>query len=391
MASEDSNEPQTHREHHGDTLATKLFDRTNGLGKKTRQKTPGLAGEKKGPAGGFEDTPVPKATPGYTLRFTFHRATSLPMADLNSLSSDPYVLAQLNTSLSKRHKQDPNLRFRTPTIRRSTDPEWNSVWIVANVPASGFKLKARIYDEDPADHDDRLGNVHVNVDHINEDWEGIREQAYKIRKRMGSKRAYAIRGCAAMFNRRVPISGDLIVSVQVLGRSQAEYGGRMYTIGPCDWTQHLSPLIGRLTGTKDPRDDNDENKTEKYKCVSSFLSLRETHPNTGIVSKRIKYSLLAQYQSPYIIATLSSSHSSPACSPRIPYVGGSSIVLCTINTLVYIIMTAPRCTDRFLPLQRTSPFNFSKWFITIKVGEYSHIFSPSMAFGASQKQAKSLV
>ena len=273
MASEDSNEPQMHREHHGDSLATKLVGEINGLERKTRQKTPGSGGDKKGPAGGFENTPVPKAAPGYTLKFTFHRATNLPMADLNSLSSDPYVLAQLNTSLTKRHKQDPSLRYRTPTIRRSTDPEWNSTWVVANVPASGFKLKARIYDEDPADHDDRLGNVHVNADHISEDWEGIQEHAYSIRKRMGSKRAYAIRGCAAMFNRRVHMSGELIVSVQVLGRSQAEHGGRIYTIGPCNWTQHLSPLIGRLTGTKDPQDDNDEKKTEKYKCVSLSLSL----------------------------------------------------------------------------------------------------------------------
>lgn len=268
MASADSSEPQMRREHRGDALATKLVDTTNRLEKRTRRKTPGSGGGKKGPAGGFEDTPVPRAIPGYTLKFTFHRATNLPMADLNSLSSDPYVLAQLNTSLPKRHKQDPNLRFRTPTVRRSTNPEWNREWIVANVPASGFKLKARIYDEDPADHDDRLGNVHVNVDRISEEWEGIREQAYTIRKRMGSKRAYAIRGCAAMFNKRVHMTGDLIVSVHLLGRSQTENGGRMYTIGPCDWTQHLSPLIGRLTGTKDPQDDNDEKKTEKYKSVT---------------------------------------------------------------------------------------------------------------------------
>ena len=272
MASEDRNEGQMHREPRGDALATKLVDKVNGLERKTRQKTPGSGGAKKGPAGGFENTPVPRAAPGYTLKFTVHRATNLPMADLSSLSSDPYVSGQLYTSLRKRHKQDPSLRFRTPTIRRSTEPEWNSEWIVANVPASGFKLKARIYDEDPADHDDRLGNVHVNIDHISEAWKGIQEQAYNIRKRMGSKRAYAIRGCASMFNRRVHMCGELILSVQVLGRSLAEHGGRMYTVGPCNWTQHLSPLIGRLTGTKDPQVDNDEKKTEKYKCVLLLLS-----------------------------------------------------------------------------------------------------------------------
>lgn len=220
------------------------------------------------PAGGFDDTPIPRARPGFTIKFTFHRATSLPMADLNSFSSDPYIVAQLNTNLQTRHKQDPHMRFRTPTIRRSTNPVWNAEWIVANVPASGFALKARIYDEDPADHDDRLGNVHVHVDSISADWEGIKEQPFKIKKRMGSKRAYLVRGFVAMFSRNIPLSGDLVVSVEALGRTEADDGGRTWTIGPCNWSQHLSPMIGRLTGTKEP---GTEGKTEKYKFVFVFL------------------------------------------------------------------------------------------------------------------------
>lgn len=113
----------------------------------------------KGPAGGFDSTPLPRRPPGYTLKFTFHRATNLPLADINSLSSDPFIVAELNTGLPTRHKEDPPLQLRTKTIRQCTDPVWESEWIVANVPASGFKLKCRIYDEDPADHDDRLGNA----------------------------------------------------------------------------------------------------------------------------------------------------------------------------------------------------------------------------------------
>ncbi len=213
------------------------------------------------PAGGFDDTAVPRAPPGFDVKITFHRASKLPMADINSMSSDPYVLATLSTTLPTRHKQDPPMTFRTPTIRRNCDPEWNSEWIVANVPASGFKLKARIYDEDPADHDDRLGNVHVHVDNLSENFEGIREQPYKIKKRMGSKRAYLIRGCAAMFNRGLHMSGELFVSVEVLGKTATENGGRAWTIGPCNWSQHLSPMIGRLAGTTKPGEDG---KTEKY-------------------------------------------------------------------------------------------------------------------------------
>ena len=219
------------------------------------------------PAGGFDETPVPRAPPGFDVKFTFHRATQLPMADINTMSSDPYVLAQLNTKLPSRHKQDPPMRFRTPTIRRSCDPEWNSEWIVANVPASGFKLKARIYDEDPADHDDRLGDVHISVNSIDEGWPGIREESYKVKKRMGSKRAYLIRGCAVMFRRSAHMSGELVVSVEVLGRTNTDNGGRTWTIGPCNWSQHLSPMVGRLAGTKEPGKDG---KAEKYSYAFSI-------------------------------------------------------------------------------------------------------------------------
>src|SRR5436305_5002721 len=74
---------------------------------------------KKQPAGGFDETlPLP-APPGCTLKFTFHRARHLPFADIHTLSSDPYVIATLKTDLPKRHKDDPDLRFRTPTIHRN--------------------------------------------------------------------------------------------------------------------------------------------------------------------------------------------------------------------------------------------------------------------------------
>lgn len=183
------------------------------------------------------------------------------MADISSLSSDPFLLVQLNTRLPTRHKQDPYMRFRTPTIRRSTNPVWDCEWIVANVPSSGFVLKARVYDEDPADHDDRLGNVHVRVDEIRDGWEGLNQQSFKIKKRMGSKRAYLVRGCMAMFS-SIELSGQLVISVELLGRTEGNHGGRTWTVGPCAWSQHLSPLIGRLVGTKEPGKGGG---TEKYK------------------------------------------------------------------------------------------------------------------------------
>ena len=272
MADDDA-QPTVARVHRGDAYATKVVDKTNQLQEKAGQKKAQTTGhgtdganKDKGPTGGFYSTPVPHKEPGYTVKFTFHRARNLPFADINSLSSDPYLLVQLNTALPMRHKEDPYMRFRSPTIRRNTEPEWNCDWVVANVPATGFTMKIRIYDEDPADHDDRLGDVHVHVDHLSEEWSGIREQGFDVKKRKGSKRAYLIRGCAAMFSRGIPMTGTLIVSAQVLERTEPESKGRLYTVGPCNWSQHLSPLIGRLAGTKNPeKQDNGEKGTERYK------------------------------------------------------------------------------------------------------------------------------
>jgi hypothetical protein len=217
------------------------------------------------------------------------------MADINTLSSDPFIVAQIYTDLPSRHKEDPGLRMRTRTIRRKTDPVWNSEWIVANIPASGFRLKARVYDEDPVDHDDRLGNAHINIGRINESWTGIKDKAFPIKKRMGSKRAYFIRAVAACFSRAKHMNGHLYMSVEILGRSEGE-GGRTYTIGP-DWcTRHYSPLLGRIVGKKEPGEDDDgkKKKAERYKYVPSIYK----HPNSNNVltaSKRINFSSVVRY------------------------------------------------------------------------------------------------
>lgn len=212
--------------------------------------------KEKQPPGGFDSTPIPFQQRGYTVKITIHRATNLPMADVNSLSSDPYVLAECKTSGPMRHKEDPPLRFRTPTIRRNTDPEWNSDWIVANAPAQGFKLKLRVYDEDPANKDDRLGNVHVHVPAL-EGWAGLQDQKYHIEKKAGSKRAYLVRAVATCFRVAEHMHGDIFISMQVLERTPEDgQNGRMYTIGPQWWTRHYSPLLGRIANTHDPGEED---------------------------------------------------------------------------------------------------------------------------------------
>ncbi|KAF2876477.1 hypothetical protein BDV95DRAFT_560786 [Massariosphaeria phaeospora] len=248
-----------------------------------KQKTKTNSSKKRGPEGGFDDTPVPRAPPGYTVKFTFHRASNLPLADIQTLSADPFIVAELTTALQPRHKEDPPLQLRTPTVRQNTDPVWNTEWVVANIPASGFKLKCRIYDEDPADHDDRLGNVHVLADSISEQWPGIRDQSYPIKKRMGSKRAYLLRAFAVCFNKVEHMTGALRVSVEVLGRTKDENGGRTYTIGPQFWIRHYSPLLGRLLGQKEPSQGavsmrTGKVKPERYNFQANQMQLRGPAP-----------------------------------------------------------------------------------------------------------------
>jgi hypothetical protein len=224
--------------------------------------------DKANPPGGYDSTPIPQARDGYTVKFTFHRAENLPVSDLSSRSSDPYITATLTSALPKRHKEDPDLVLRTPTIHKNTNPEWNTKWIVAGIPSSGFRLKCRLYDEDPSDHDDRLGNVTVNIGRIGPNWQGIRNQSFDIKKRMGSKRAYLVRGCAAMLSRDVHMDGNLWLSAEVLGESEKPFG-RMYTVGETYWFKHCSPMIGRIAGTKAPGNSEGQNKEgrksmEKY-------------------------------------------------------------------------------------------------------------------------------
>lgn len=229
------------------------------------------------PAGGIDQTPLPEAPPGYTIHITFHRATNLPMADVGSFSSDPFIVAQLSTGLPTRHKEDEPLRRRTPTIRRCTDPVWNAEWIVANVPESGFKLKARIYDEDPATRDDRLGNAHIVVPQLSDTWPGIDNVPYKVRKRSGSKRAYLLRLFATCVGTAKHMNGSLFVSVKSLGRTPDDHGGRVYTIGPQWYTSHYSPVLGRFVGTKQDKDDDEVQRSASWQARRQAQQYKQVH------------------------------------------------------------------------------------------------------------------
>ena len=240
------------------------------------------------PAGGLDKTPIPPASSGYTVRFTFHKCTNLPAADLTTVSSDPYFVATLTSlGIQPRHKEDPDLRLRSRTIRRSTDPEWQQIWEVGGVPEEGFKLKIRIYDEDSTDKDDRLGNVTIIIPSLPKPeegkhrcgWDGIQEQEFKVKKRMGSWRAYALKAATSMCGGS-DLTAHMFLSIELLGVSPEK--GRMYTLGPTTWTQHYSPMIGRITGVKAPGDSStsaeSKSKVEKYDFQANQLQLRGPPP-----------------------------------------------------------------------------------------------------------------
>lgn len=298
---DDSAQPQCRPSHSTDKLGLKLVDQAEKLhdhavNMKNNSSAPGGSGDVSAaasastdagatpngvghehdhqPAGGFDGTPIPHAPPGYTLHFTFHRGDNLPFADFGSFSSDPYVKAQLIVNLPQRHKQDPGLFFRTPTVRKNTNPVWNSEWIVANVPATGFELKCHLFDEDAADHDDKLGNAYVKVDSIRDDWPGIQEEKFKVKKRMGSKRVYIFGNLAAMASRRLDPSSYVVVSVQCLGKTPGKDGGQIFTLGPNYWFKHQSPLIGGLAGTKDEiqKGVNGKKAVSRYKYAIFHLN-----------------------------------------------------------------------------------------------------------------------
>nr|XP_036576003.1 C2 domain-containing protein [Colletotrichum truncatum]KAF6782674.1 C2 domain-containing protein [Colletotrichum truncatum] len=215
------------------------------------------------PSGGFDTTPLPDAPPGYTVRFIFHKASNLPAADLSTRSSDPFIHVTLKAAIPKRHKEDPDLTHRTRTERRTTEPVWNDEWVVANVPSDGFILKCRLYDEDYPDADDRLGNVTVRVPHVGEDWEGFPPpgQEFIAKKRMGSKRAYFFKAITSHFDPTVDMSPRLWISMEVLGKSDPPHA-QMYTVGPTTYFKHFSPMIGRLTGIKVNKDENDDARSD---------------------------------------------------------------------------------------------------------------------------------
>lgn len=227
------------------------------------------------PTGGTDRTSLPdNIPPGWNVKITIHGATGLPPADINTLSCDPYVEASIRRhNLPQRHPEDsrPCLAFcafapadrsstepsyRTSAIPRSINPVWESSWLLGNCPGSGFQIKCRVMDEDPnvcvqllyhtnsavnlssrpvQDSDDRLGNAYVDVKGPLQPTSSLHRQEYSILKRKGSWRAYGAKAVLQAFaSSHHESRGRLCVSVEVLERTTARSGAKMFTIGPSE-------------------------------------------------------------------------------------------------------------------------------------------------------------
>ncbi|WRT64973.1 uncharacterized protein IL334_001914 [Kwoniella shivajii] len=226
------------------------------------------------PAGGYDSTKLPSSSkPTYTVKITFHKATNLPVADFGDGSADPFILAQVKTSHSTRHSQDPYLRWRSKTIRKNLEPEWESSWTIAGIPSDGLSLSARIYDEDPSDHDDRLGKVELETGEINENWgKGINNKEYKVKKSGADLKAYTARWLCSTIGKS-KLHANLFLSIQVLGKTDNNLG-KAYTVNNFWWI-HYSPVIGRMTGVK----SEDKKGVEKYNFQANEIQLTGPVPN----------------------------------------------------------------------------------------------------------------
>lgn len=141
-----------------------------------------------------------------------------------------------------------------------------------------------------SDHNDRLGNVTIYVNGINESWQGFTNKVFHVKKRMGSKRAYLLKAGTSALHSGVSMTPRLYLSAVVLGKSDPPHG-QIYTVGPTYYFQHFSPMIGRITGIKVNKDEtadahghdgtstaehdskNGEKKAQKYDFQANEIQL----------------------------------------------------------------------------------------------------------------------
>ncbi|KIJ54279.1 hypothetical protein M422DRAFT_25206 [Sphaerobolus stellatus SS14] len=216
----------------------------------------------------------------YTCEIIFIRADHAPVADIRTLSCDPYIKASLQAH-SRSGYSETSLRYRTQTMRRTLNPVFNSRWIVSGVPANGFTLTINLIDEDTKDSDDRLGRAVLLIPNpqdgpiLKEGWDSG-DMECKIEKRRGSLKTYLATYFAAAITR-----GDIShhvrvwVRIRILGKTPDQKDRRLYTLGPPSYVRHFSPLIGHfVSGGTAVNEKSPKGNHNKSLASSTFIANR---------------------------------------------------------------------------------------------------------------------
>ncbi|THH31396.1 hypothetical protein EUX98_g2778 [Antrodiella citrinella] len=170
----------------------------------------------------------------YTCLITIHRATNVPVSDFNNFTSDPYFHISLSVNIGNGAPQI--LAHRTRTERSTRDPTFDSKWVVSGIPSRGFNLALTLMDEDPGNHDDKLGQAVLWFPFagqtFEEGWESG-EQEYDVHKRKGEFKSRVGSFVAkAVTREKVGHRCRVWVSVKVVGKAKSQTDHRIYTLGP---------------------------------------------------------------------------------------------------------------------------------------------------------------
>lgn len=101
---------------------------------------------------------MPSQNTHFICEIQFLEATNVPVSDLRNLSCDPFIRAKLETFDS-----DDTVMFRTPTMRNTLNPVYNSSWIVSGIPSNGFILTCTLMDEEVVGNDKTLGKATIQI------------------------------------------------------------------------------------------------------------------------------------------------------------------------------------------------------------------------------------
>lgn len=233
--------------------------------------------------------------PRYIVHINFSSGNKLPIGDLPSRSSDPYIVSTLRfpgTTFPKLHR-------RTSTIHTSLTPTWNERWSIANVPVQGIDLKIKVMDEDPRNHDDKLGVARIStgpLDRCESDMLFLEKVKPGKGVWAGTKRVML--STCGVGSQKGEVEFEISLEKMDPDHGQGEDEVmRAYTIAPNWFSRHSSPLLGIIiTHTKtaeEEEDDGQPGENETPQPVQRFSFTATKIQLTGPVPEVLKHQYVA--------------------------------------------------------------------------------------------------